>query len=1237
MMRGVTGFRPSDDTKVDFRSWLVVEEPQSKPSLIGKARATSMADWAWIAPEPRIGPLTFERWPFQAPTSESTAGKGLGGLYSEEFADVADGVIMKSTQVGCCLDPDTKVLTADLRWIRIDEVYPGLELVAVDEEPGGGKGSCRRMRKATVEARWDVSKPAFLLTLSDGRQLTATGDHRFLMQERRGLRKWMPPMTRKNGAQIQGFWKQPRSRPDSWAAESWVEVKDARPGEHRIRAILPSTWEEPSYEDGWASGALDGEGSWGRGGGKSMTFTQVPGPVFERMRSYLLARRIGFRESATVSAKSGRPISRLHVQKVGDLMKLIGKTRPTRWPADSAWWDGLKLPSKLENKYAVIEDIKPLGVRRMVDLQTSEATFIAEGFVSHNSSMLWRWAARRADQFRNVVLYIFPTDRHVVEFARERIDPSIQESEYLSRRSPRGVINNAHQKRIGEGWCFGAGTLILTRRGEVPIENIRQGDEVLTHRGRFRPVTAVSMRTAESTRVIQAHGSPSLVTTPDHPFWVREHLGRKGRAADRYIARSEPEWAEASELHRGLYVGQVLPPVIDDDHSEDFWWVVGRYLADGWLSKGTACIYCSKPEFEELRERIERVFKTKWRERAKTFEFVLDRVRPDEWVRPGTADRSLREFLQQFGMHAHGKRLPGFVMGLDTAKSKALADGWLSGDGHYVESKEKWTAGSVSKELAFGMSLVIQRAYGVAPSIHLRKEAGRKFEIDGRIATRQHDFYNVVFGRNKTAFIEDGIAWRKVRRNTEGGSATVWGLEVAEDESYMADHCIVHNCYFRGTTQTRKDKRAAAAQSVSAQAIVFDEYDDLEPATLSQMERRISGAQQSGDKARVRRVGVPTTDGFGIAAAYAMSDQREWNVACRECDTEQVVTWDHVRWTTSVSTETCQPGNDVHADEKDVVKAWRACEGCAEELDVLNGRWLARNPGASSIGFHVSRLIVKDVDLASIVVNSRKTTPFEREAFFQNDLGLPYSSADSGVTREELISLAASAPEMVSSYSGGLPVTMGVDVASARALNVRITVHLEDGKRECLWVGEAEDFSQVVELMDRYNVTLAAIDHAPERRLARDVAIQRPGRVILVRYDDSIDSQPVVYDQNNNMASVNRTEAIDAMLTAVRTGRHGVPRNPPPRYLEHMIALKRKLTVDARNRPVFRYITVGTVGDDYAHAEVYDLAAKEVLAIKWTAEELAPDDPTLLTGGPGDIRLDVDEGDERYEEGFGDD
>lgn len=74
-----------------------------------------------------------------------------------------------------CLSPDTLVLTADGRQQPISELEVGQRIVGTRLE-----GKYRRYVETTVQATWRTRKRAYRLTLRDGTEIVASGDHRFL-------------------------------------------------------------------------------------------------------------------------------------------------------------------------------------------------------------------------------------------------------------------------------------------------------------------------------------------------------------------------------------------------------------------------------------------------------------------------------------------------------------------------------------------------------------------------------------------------------------------------------------------------------------------------------------------------------------------------------------------------------------------------------------------------------------------------------------------------------------------------------------------------------------------------------------------------------------------------------------------------------------------------------------------------------------------------------------------------
>lgn len=324
--------------------------------------------------------------------------------------------------------------------------------------------------------------------------------------------------------------------------------------------------------------------------------------------------------------------------------------------------------------------------------------------------------------------------------------------------------------------CFVAGTVICTKRGHIPIEEVVAGDMVLTHMGRWRPVTATMRKPSAPVRRIKAQGVPGIVCTDEHPFYLEGG-----------------QWRAAEDIRRGDRVGQVLPDVDHDAHSPEFWWVIGRYLADGWRQwspsqrdrkRGRVSICCARHEGDEVRRRIAAAgFEAYRSEERTTTRFAITK-------------HSLYEFCAQFGTGAAGKHLPGWVLGLDEARARALCEGYFSGDGYRYDQPKGgsgWRITTVSKALALSFGALAQRAFGVVASVR-RQSVAPSTEIEGRVVRQREQFILTVPDRNRSGRIDGRYGWKCVRGNEPCGIADVFNIAVDEDESYVADGAIVHNC-----------------------------------------------------------------------------------------------------------------------------------------------------------------------------------------------------------------------------------------------------------------------------------------------------------------------------------------------------------------------------------------------------------------------------------------------------------
>lgn len=397
-------------------------------------------------------------------------------------------------------------------------------------------------------------------------------------------------------------------------------------------------------------------------------------------------------------------------------------------------------------------------------------------------------------------------------------------------------------------------------------------------------------------------------------------------------------------------------------------------------------------------------------------------------------------------------------------------------------------------------------------------------------------------------------------------------------------------CYFRGSENKR------GLDSVDADGLALDEYDTLNQAHIPDAERRLSGVMSAG---LIRRVGVPSLPEFGIAEKYEESDRRKWLVQCPSCDTNGD---DRETKFELLLPRGAEGGGWQEIDfwaNVDQEQARIVCEWCRGPLDVAKGQWAAQNPSSSIPGFHASRLIVPNMRLDTVIKASKATAPAAIEVFYNKDLGLPYASKEARLSADD-IKAAQSAGEsrlgkgwgMVAGYAGERLVTMGVDVASSRAFNVRISEHLDEDTKRALWIGEVEEPAELVALMHRFRVWSAAIDAAPEGRLSRAFEQAVPGRAWIVRLVGR-QTEPWTVNDEQRTSNVVRTFALDAVVEQFRRLNNLLPWELPDGYVAHMMSNVRRVhtltdgvTKEARWE--------ATRPDDYAMAEVFDLLATEL-------------------------------------------
>lgn len=365
--------------------------------------------------------------------------------------------------------------------------------------------------------------------------------------------------------------------------------------------------------------------------------------------------------------------------------------------------------------------------------------------------------------------------------------------------------------------CFIEGTLVLTSNGYKPIEDITENDYVLTHTNTYQKVIKPMVNEANHIYKLSTMASEDLFVTEEHPFYVRKRerkWNNERRSYDRVFHK--PEWIKTKDLDKSYYVGcainqkSELPKwdgvefngawghkvqkneLCDLFEKNEFWWLVGRFIGDGWtrdyktdkFHSEQVVICCGKHKKDEIVEVLDRLpFNYSVVEERTVYKFHI-------------VNKELTRFLYQFGKGASNKRLTSDVINLPVDLLESFLEGYISSDG-YITEDGLIKISSVSQKLIYDTAQCIMKVYKRPVSVYLTKRKPTCV-IEGR-TVNQKDTYTVTFKKVKNkqdkAFYEDGYVWCPINNIEKlDYNGLVYNMEVENDNSYVVQNIIVHNC-----------------------------------------------------------------------------------------------------------------------------------------------------------------------------------------------------------------------------------------------------------------------------------------------------------------------------------------------------------------------------------------------------------------------------------------------------------
>ena len=170
-------------------------------------------------------------------------------------------------------------------------------------------------------------------------------------------------------------------------------------------------------------------------------------------------------------------------------------------------------------------------------------------------------------------------------------------------------------------------------------------------------------------------------------------------------------------------------------------------------------------------------------------------------------------------------------------------------------------------------------------------------------------------------------------------------------------------------------------------------------------------------------VSTPTEKGASrIEKAFAESDQRYFYVPCPDCEHEQILKWENVRW------EDSNP-NTAHYCCPECGSVW---DDAKRYNAVKNGKWVATHPSSNVAGFHLSALYSPWTSLAQGVQDfiNAKGDPMRLRAWVNLYLGETWEEQGERIDEYDLFERREDWPHDLP--EGVVVLTAGVDVQDDR-------------------------------------------------------------------------------------------------------------------------------------------------------------------------------------------------------------
>lgn len=407
------------------------------------------------------------------------------------------------------------------------------------------------------------------------------------------------------------------------------------------------------------------------------------------------------------------------------------------------------------------------------------------------------------------------------------------------------LTNSPMMKKVIESlrdWgrdCFPAGTKIEANGVLKNIEDVQNGDLVVSHTGWHRYVEGLTGKVDTEFVSIKARLMKEITSTDNHPFYVQtQHAGQ-----------SIKMFVRAGNLKKGDYVLEAIPKPYQNSPTEivysydteyqtkeeaikiepDLMRLIGYWLAEGSLSSGLK----GKSGYKENKYKFYRVdFSFNMREEETIDDVcnlmykyfgVVGQVRQSRQDSMGASlqfkTRKGYEFFgQTFGRGAKNKHLPMGMMNWDLSLGLGeLIRGFWIGDGS--SSKQGFNIGTISETLLYQLRRILLRYEAVGSYWERKTDKHTGSVVNDKSVMAKNTYYALNFygenayrfgqvigeyfevkhhTRDEKVLFDDEYVYYPIERTQKlslDEPIKVYNIEVEDDHSYHVQGLAVHNCW----------------------------------------------------------------------------------------------------------------------------------------------------------------------------------------------------------------------------------------------------------------------------------------------------------------------------------------------------------------------------------------------------------------------------------------------------------